>query len=94
MSSSLVIYYELYGPIYNAPSKNYPFESYMMDQLPPWPIKKACSHFVNIPSNNTLKSGISSRNKALLKALNEFLNLYTNHTGEKNCHKPNNQVMH
>ena len=44
------IYFELYGPIYNMPSKNYPFESYMMVHLPPWPIAKVCKNFGGLPS--------------------------------------------
>jgi len=46
------IFHELYSPIINMPSKNYPFHSNMMSELPPWPIKKVCSSFAQIEQHN------------------------------------------
>lgn len=67
------LYHELFSPIYNIPSKNYPFESNMMTRLPPYPLKKACEMM---------------QQKSSFSGLNQILNMYTNYTGSKKCENP------
>jgi hypothetical protein len=87
------IYTELYMPLVSLPSKNYPFESNMMDHLPAKPLEKSCAFFSNITENATLaqqneninSTELDSRQIQLFGALNKVLNLYTNYTGSKSC---------
>jgi hypothetical protein len=44
------VYNELRKPVINLPSKNYHFDSNMMDKLPKKGILKVCSYFKNISS--------------------------------------------
>ena len=69
----------------------------MMVNLPPWPIPKICKHFSNLPPADKridASDDLTPRQVALMEGLNHFLNLYTNHTGQKNCSAPQEVNLH
>ena len=68
-----------------------------MVHLPPWPITKVCKQFAGIPSSDKridASDDLTPRQVALMEGLNNFLNLYTNHTGEKNCSASQDVTLH
>lgn len=62
----------------------------MMIHLPSWPINKVCKNFAGLPLADKkidASDDLSPRQEGIMKALNQFMNLYTNFTGDKDCNR-------
>ena len=77
---------------------NYPYEANFLEPMPAWPVKAACDFFKDVPPRehepqNRTNEGLGyfqPREKLVLGAMNQSINVYYNYTGQTKCHNTNN----